>query len=320
VSLPAVALLVAALSGCGWWEEAPPTPPIPTPQPAAGGRGPGEPGAATGEGHEGDLLTLSGVVPSADGTPIAYESVGSGDPALVFIHGWACDMTYWAAQVGALSSLYRTVTLDLAGHGDAGSDRDDYTMESFAQDVRAVVEALDLHDVVLVGHAMGAVVMLEAAPLLRGRVVALVAVDALHDVERRPDPGRLGMLIEGFGGDYSANVEAFVRESFFAPSTDPELVQEVAMDMGSGSPAVGLSAMRHLMGHDTARALERAALPVRCLNGETRRVDATVGGKHAPSFEVVLIPGAGHFPMLEQPVLFNRELELAVEEMVLSRR
>jgi DNA-binding transcriptional LysR family regulator len=56
-------------------------------------------------------------VASADGVPIAYEVHGQGSPALVLVHGWSCDRSYWQGQVEPLSRHYQVITLDLAGHG-----------------------------------------------------------------------------------------------------------------------------------------------------------------------------------------------------------
>ena len=102
-------------------------------------------------------------VPSIDGIPIAYEVHGQAEPALVLVHGWSCDRSYWKEQVDYLSPQYRLVLVDLAGHGESGAGRKDYTMASFGADVAAVVDSLKLQKVVLAGHSMGGDVVIEAA-------------------------------------------------------------------------------------------------------------------------------------------------------------
>ena len=54
---------------------------------------------------------------SSDGVDIHYEVHGEGEPALVFIHGWSCDRSYWRAQVEYFAKQYQVITIDLAGHG-----------------------------------------------------------------------------------------------------------------------------------------------------------------------------------------------------------
>ena len=121
-------------------------------------------------------------VPSFDGIPIAYTVAGEGPVALLFIHGWACDRYYWASQLYDFADTHTVVTVDLAGHGDSGADREEWTLLSLARDVQAVVDHLDLRSVILVGHSMGGPVALEAARLMPDRVVGVVGVDTLHDV------------------------------------------------------------------------------------------------------------------------------------------
>src|SRR4051812_30350528 len=93
---------------------------------------------------------------SSDGVRIAYESAGRGDTALVFVHGWACDRTYWAAQMPEFSKTYRVVAIDLAGYGESGRNRTDVSFQAFGQDVAAVIDALKLRNVIVVGHSAGA--------------------------------------------------------------------------------------------------------------------------------------------------------------------
>ena len=95
---------------------------------------------------------MSEVVRSGDGVPLAFEVHGAGAPALVFVHGWSCDRSYWRGQLRPLAARYRTVAVDLAGHGESGLGRRAWTMAAFGEDVVAVVEQLGLVQLVLIGH------------------------------------------------------------------------------------------------------------------------------------------------------------------------
>lgn len=98
------------------------------------------------------MMVTSNIAISADGVPIHYEVYKKSVPVLLFVHGWCCDRTYWQKQIAHFSAQYSIVTMDLAGHGASGTDAA-WTNPAFAEDVVAVVEALDLAQVVLVGHA-----------------------------------------------------------------------------------------------------------------------------------------------------------------------
>src|SRR6187402_1218673 len=138
---------------------------------------------------------------ASDGTPIAYESQGDGDIALVLVHGWSCDGSYWEPQVESLSRDFQVVTIDLAGHGESGEDRAAWTIASFGEDVAAVVNELELERVVLVGHSMGGDVILEAARRLLGRVMGLIWVD----VYQRIETPRTSEELESFQVPFRAN-------------------------------------------------------------------------------------------------------------------
>jgi pimeloyl-ACP methyl ester carboxylesterase len=125
----------------------------------------------------------TGSVPSQDGMTIRYEDVGQGEPAIVFVHGWSCDRSYWTPQVEHFSEAHRVVSVDLAGHGESSLGREDWTITAFGADVAAVLEALDLRNAVLVGHSMGGPVIVESALLAPDRIAALVSVDHFADVD-----------------------------------------------------------------------------------------------------------------------------------------
>jgi pimeloyl-ACP methyl ester carboxylesterase len=81
-------------------------------------------GIAAGSARAQEANEMTQFTTSPDGIPIAYETRGQGAPALVFVHGWSCDRTYWAGQLEPLSRDYRVVAIDLAGHGESGVGRE----------------------------------------------------------------------------------------------------------------------------------------------------------------------------------------------------
>src|SRR5262249_57870091 len=81
---------------------------------------------------EGPRITLS-----ADNVHIEYRVYGHGDPAVLLVHGWACDENYWHAQLDALKAHYTVVTLNLAGHCASGGNRTEWAMAYYVHDSRA---------------------------------------------------------------------------------------------------------------------------------------------------------------------------------------
>lgn len=259
---------------------------------------------------------VAGVATAPDGLPIAYDARGRGDPALVFVHGWACDRTFWREQVGALSARHRVVTLDLGGHGESGAERTDWTIEGLAGDVTTVADALGLEDLVLIGHSLGAPVCLAAAPRLGGRVRGIVAVDALHDVEfRLPEAVARGISSQ-LAANYEQTLERAVR-SAFPEAADPRVIQwVVGRALLAPRPAV-LAIPLCYPALDLAALLHDCGVPVRAINAAPyppgNRATETERNRAHGDFDAALIEGAGHFLMLERPEQFNRALEVALD-------
>jgi non-heme chloroperoxidase len=96
-----------------------------------------------------------GTVTTSDGTEIFYKDWGSGQP-LVFSHGWPLSSDDWDAQLMFfLGQGYRVVAHDRRGHGRSTQTSDGHDMDHYADDLLAVVEHLDLHDAVHIGHSTG---------------------------------------------------------------------------------------------------------------------------------------------------------------------
>lgn len=248
--------------------------------------------------------TSGSPIASADGLQIAYSEAGDGDVAVVLIHGWMCDQSYWDEQVPFLAEHYRVVTIDLGGHGESGMHREGWPLAAFATDVEAVVKHLDLSPVLLVGHSMGGPVALQAAALLGDRVLGVVGVDTLHNVEAKYDPEQVQPFLHALENDFPTACEAFVRDMFTADA-DTELIDHIASDMCSGPSEVGSSLMRQFMDTDIDAIIAATSVPVRSINADKWPTDVEVNRKHAADYDVVIVEGVGHFLMMEKPATFN---------------
>jgi non-heme chloroperoxidase len=92
---------------------------------------------------------------TSDGTEIFYKDWGSGQP-IVFSHGWPLSSDDWDNQMlFFLAQGYRVIAADRRGHGRSSQTGDGHDMDHYADDLAAVVEHLDLHDAIHVGHSTG---------------------------------------------------------------------------------------------------------------------------------------------------------------------
>ena len=261
-----------------------------------------------GMAAQADEGLTQGVTATKDGVQIHYESGGNGSPALVFIHGWNCDRSYWSAQLPVFATTHKVVAIDLAGHGDSGVNREDWSMANFGADVAAVADALQLEDIILVGHSMGGPVALEAARLLKGRVKMVIGADTLSDVSLRYADEQLAGMLAAMEADFPGTVDGMVRSSFFLPASDPALIDQIARDMGAAPPAAGIGALEGIArwyNEDVEKTLADIDVPIRLINSDYRPTNTRAGQALTASFEAILMSGVGHFVMQEDPAQFN---------------
>jgi pimeloyl-ACP methyl ester carboxylesterase len=255
------------------------------------------------------------MVPSKDGTMISYQIFGAGEPTLVFVHGWSCDARYWRNQVPVFSKTHRIVTMDLAGHGHSGSKRTQYSMLSFGDDVKAVVEAIGADQVILIGHSMAGAVIAEAARLMPNRVVGLIGVDTLENVEHAMTAEELEQIVAPLRKDFQARAGKLAA-GMISETTDPQLRDWIVSDMSSAPPAVAVSAMHGMMSQyvtgDIARLFEEIKVPVLTIKADNWPVNCEANQRHMTSFNSIVLKDTDHFLMLDRPVLFNQTLARAI--------
>jgi len=255
---------------------------------------------------------------SEDGVFIAYEVRGEGEPALIFVHGWCCDRSYWDAQLSYFAQKHKVVAIDLAGHGESGLDRKEWTMGAFGEDVVAVVNKLNLDQVVLVGHSMGGFVILEAARRIPQLVIGLVGVDTLQNFEDKLTQEQIDEMLTPLRSNFVEFSRNFVL-SMFTPTSDSALIEKIANDMSSAPQVVGIGALEgyiDFQNNEIIQVLKEVKAPITCINSDMYPTNVKANQRYAPSFKALIMSGVGHFNMMEDPKTFNLLLEETVQEFV----
>jgi pimeloyl-ACP methyl ester carboxylesterase len=301
----AALVLVFALAACSK-QEAPPPPP---------------PAASNDKAEPAEGAPRIAISP--DGVHVQYHVYGSAgtEPALVFIHGWSCDSNYWREQVPVFSRKFTVVTVDLAGHGGTDANRTDWSMQKFGQDVATALAAVPNRQLILVGHSMGGPVAIEAARQLRDRVIGIIGVDTFKTIGApMPSAAQLDAIVKPFEANFIGHTREAVARHFFAPGADPQLVQKIAYDMSLSPPKVAIPAMRAVLGYDFSAPLKDLQVPVVAINSDLGEpLNELRIRKVLPKFRAVIIPGVGHFLMMEDPARFNPALETEVQAMLAAR-
>lgn len=246
-----------------------------------------------------------GATASVDDVDIYWISYGEG-PAILFVHGWTCDTTVWAAQMAELANSYRVIALDLPGHGLSGSPANgQFTMDLYAKAVEAVRADAGAEEIVLVGHSMGAPVISQYALNYPDRVAGLVAVDGGLSP---PDPASMPPLPEG---PFRQVREQLIR-GFFVPETKVQVQDQVLHVMLAPSDeratAVG-SAMGTFSRVDGNRIDAPTLLVLAGTAEELDESDMEELRDIAPRAQIEVIENTGHFLMMEEPAVFNDMIE-----------
>jgi len=250
-------------------------------------------------------------VNSADGSSITYGVRGQGNLTIVFIHCWTCNHEFWRPHIEYFSKKHKVVWLDLAGHGLSNSNRQEYTMPAFGEDVAAVVNQIDGDNAILVGHSMGGPVAIEAAKLLGNKVIGVVGVDTFYTSFEYPSSEEeISGFVKPFESDFKGSSEKLVR-SMFTPTADQELITSIVNQMSTANPSMGISAIYEIFrlnALNNPSALNQQSNILRNING------APTGEEKALHKSVHLVPGVGHFVPQVKPSEFNKVLNGIINE------
>ena len=253
---------------------------------------------------------------------------GAGDPPIVVVHGYLCELENWRHQVDHFQATNTVLACDLLGLGKTPLGDGKMTIEQMGQDVAALLAHHDLTDAVLVGHSMGCRVIMEACRQAKDRVGGLVLVDGSRGGQNRaPDQAKFDLAISESG--YKSFVEALFEGMFFGEGPD---WKNAALEAVFGVPEdIGKPLYRNLIAWDAEQldpALAAIDVPVLVLQSTymnlERKREQLQAGETSPYQDLVTerladthsvtIP-TGHFTMIEEAAATNREIAAFLERL-----
>jgi 3-oxoadipate enol-lactonase len=231
---------------------------------------------------------------------------GNGPPVL-FIHGLGWDHSLWNPTVERLAVCYRAIAADTRGHGATDKPDGPYEIEMFAQDYAALIDALGLAGICVVGLSQGGMIAQSLALMRPDLVSALVLVSTScksHPAMRDNMEARIAAM-DAAGPEAAALIAA---ESIFSPAwraaNGASLARFIAWR--SAMPVAPLNAAtRALYGFDLSRDLPRVAVPTLVIAGEDDTLTRPQGMEDIaaliPGAQFRQIPQTGHMIPVEQP-------------------
>lgn len=255
------------------------------------------------------------VATSPDGVPISFSVYGEGTPAIVFVHGWCWGQNNWNGQILEFSRQNKIITIDLAGFGESGHDRTDWTMEAFGEDVVSVVEKLGLEQVVLVGYSMGDKVIVEAARLMPDRIIGLVGVDNFHNVEPTLTDEQIDGFMAPFSDDFAGTLNAMLLSMIIPNADSTKVLEKVRAEYGgcAAPPDIAVTVLENYLKHDMTKSLREIKAPIHCINSDFVPTDIEAAQRYVSSFKVEIMSGVGHLLLWEDTATFNRLLREVIK-------
>jgi len=251
----------------------------------------------------------------ANGVKLHYLDYGTaGCPPMVCVHGGAAHAHWFDFVAPGLTPDHHVFAPDLRGHGDsAWADPQTYLFETHAEDLHALLEKLDLNDVVLIGHSMGGMISLLHTATHPGRIGRLVIVDSimLMPMDRVTKMREFSARPGKSYGTQDELVARYRLEPAESQLAAPEVIHRMAVHSGrkDGEGRWQHKADRRVYANFQQIAgvplWEKIKVPALVITGErstrfTPEVMATIRAR-APQVQMKKVPASDHHIMLENP-------------------
>ena len=294
---------------------------------AAGLGGPLLPTVSFAEARKEVNLMSTNKVGEENSQPIEiyYEDHGSGSP-VVLIHGWRLNGDAWEKQTAALLAAgHRVITYDRRGFGRSSKPGVGYNYDTFAADLNALLNALDLTGVSLVGHSMGTGEItryIGKYGTTRLRKAALIGTLGPYLVKAPDNPEGIDASVfsaiqAGLRADRPATLTEFLKNFYSVGGADGKLVSERVIEanwtVAIGASPIGTVACVNAWIEDFRKDIERNDLPTMMIHGDDDRilpaeVTARRQAKLIKDMKYIEIKGGSHGLPWTHPEEINKEL------------
>ncbi len=248
--------------------------------------------------------------------PIRCLDAGAGWP-LLLIHAFPLNADMWRPQLERVPDGWRYIAPDVRGFGStpaAAADDDEPSMEGYAADVQAVMDALEIETAVVGGLSMGGYIALAANRRSPERLSGLVLADTRSEAdtpEGRANRMKMSALVRSEG--VSAVADQMIPKLLGSSRDDKTIVGQVR-SMIEGNSVDGVDRAIHAMMNrpDSTPDLSRLSLPVLVIVGEedalTPLADSERLQRRTSRSQLVVLPGAGHLSNIDAPEAFSTAL------------
>ena len=254
-------------------------------------------------------------VTSFDGVEIHYVLYGTDETAIVFVHGWTNDYTIWDNQNEFFSKNFTVAAIDLAGHGSSGENRNNWSIESFGMDIQAVINDLPCKKAVLVGFSMGGPAVLEAAKHMPDKIIGVVLVDALEDINVEYSSEEIEKL-ENIMMDVVNNPSPEKLEGIFYKKNVDAAFKRIEQILDKGPKPYWRELLHETIrwqNDDCKETIQNTKAPIMAIYSDNAPINDDAFRSIKPDFQYKVIPETGHLVMWDAPQNFNQRLQESID-------
>lgn len=246
------------------------------------------------------------------GAIIEYDDIGNGTP-LLLIHGFPLDRTMWRAQAEGLQSVARVIAPDLRGFGQSGNAPESMTMEDYAADAKALLDALNVKQAVVCGLSMGGYVALAFLAKYRHLVKGLILCNTRSGADsEEAREARYANVKKAYEEGVAAIAEALMPKMLTAATLEnrTSLVTFVKAMMARQPVDGVVAALRGMAGRtDRTPMLGGINIPTLIITGSADTLippsESEALHKAIPGSRLVTIPDVAHLSNIENADAFN---------------
>lgn len=238
-----------------------------------------------------------------DGTRLFFKDFGEGPPVLM-VHAWSLNSSMWEYQLaGLLEAGYRCIAMDRRGHGRSDVAGSGYDLDTLAADLKTLLEHLDLPDVAVVAHSMGACETVRlAATDTSARIRRAILVAGITPyVEGAAGPELLTSTIAALRSDRPAWFQAGADAYFARPSSgvSDAVVADALVNILQPPLEVQTACLRAALATDLTNELRSLTMPVMVVHGDAdASAPLEITGRPTANListaELRVYPGAPH--------------------------
>ena len=265
-------------------------------------------------------------IAAKDGAELYWREWGAGAPIL-FLNSLGCAYGMWDSQMAAFADEgFRCIGFDRRGHGRSDQPPHGYDFDTFADDVAALVDNLDLSDLTLIAHSMaGGEVVRYLTRHGRKRVARLVLIAPTTPMLLKTDDNPNGAPRESFEAlwaQWAHDYPKWVADNvapFFVPETSPAMMRWAGGRLQTFSVPIALACARAMVAADFRAEMRRLEVPTPIIHGDRDRstpVELTgkLSAELIPNCRLLVYPGAPHGLMFTHMEELNADVLAFVRE------